>query len=121
MTLAAAIPSPVVAKVERMREALLDLSNRNQLLNFKHSERSRMHIRVIDELPEFLFERLVGGRELRFKAFERPVAKLDPNGGGPDASGKPTPLASAPGEAPVTASSLAGPRWHEVTSQPGMA
>jgi hypothetical protein len=120
MTLAAAIPSPVIAKVERMREALLDLSNRNQLLNFKHSERSRMHIRVIDELPEFLFERLVGGRELRFKAFERPTPKADPNAGGPDPSGKPAALTSAPGKAPVTAPSLAEPRWQDVAAALGI-
>jgi hypothetical protein len=68
---------PCAVKVERMREALLDLTNRNQLLNFRHSERSRSHIRVIDEIPEVLFERLVAGTRLRFKAFERKEPDTD--------------------------------------------
>ena len=44
-----------------LRDRLLDLSNRNRLLSFKHSERSRTHIRIIDELPDVLFAKLKDG------------------------------------------------------------
>ena len=54
--------------IQRLRQKLLDLSNRNRLLNFRHSDRSRTHIRVIDELPDFLHQRLGGGDDLIFKA-----------------------------------------------------
>ncbi len=36
--------------LEKLREKLLDLSNRNSLLNFRHRERSKTHIRIIEEL-----------------------------------------------------------------------
>jgi hypothetical protein len=62
------------ARVERLRERLLDLSKKNGLLNFRHSERSRTHIRVIDEVPEFLFDRLIGGGFFTFKPIPRPPA-----------------------------------------------
>lgn len=54
--------------VERYRSKLLDTSKRNGLISFKHSERSRQHIRVIDELPNFLYEELLEGKTLSFSA-----------------------------------------------------
>ena len=33
-----------------LREKLLDLTRRNRTLNYKHSDRARTHIRVIDEI-----------------------------------------------------------------------
>ena len=39
-----------------LREKLLDLTRRNRTLNYKHSDRARTHIRVIDEIPDYLFE-----------------------------------------------------------------
>ncbi|MCC6526068.1 MAG: DUF4011 domain-containing protein, partial [Polyangiaceae bacterium] len=57
------------------RRRLLDLSNRNRLLNFKHSNRARTHIRVIDEQPEFLYRTIVEGRTLAFRAVPEPAAK----------------------------------------------
>lgn len=51
-----------------LRSRLLDLSNRNKLLNFKFSERSRTHVRIIDELPDVLFRRLGEGKSLTFKS-----------------------------------------------------
>ncbi len=51
---------------------LLDLSNRNALLNFRHSERALTHIRIIDELPDFLFGSLLDGNGLTFKSLPEP-------------------------------------------------
>jgi very-short-patch-repair endonuclease len=44
--------------IARLRLKLVDLTNRNRLLNFKFSETSRKSIRVVDELPDALFSRL---------------------------------------------------------------
>jgi len=62
-------------RLKGLRDKLLDLSNRNRLLSFKHSERSRTHIRLIDELPDVLFAKLKDGQKLRFKALPEPDSK----------------------------------------------
>ena len=54
--------------VERYRAKLLDTSRRNNLIAFKHSDRSRQHIRVIDELPHFLYGNFLEGKTLTFRA-----------------------------------------------------
>jgi len=54
--------------IEKYRSRLLDTSNRNKLISFDHGERSRQHIRVIDELPDFLYNKFLDGRKLTFKA-----------------------------------------------------
>lgn len=61
------------AVVRRYRSTLLDLSSRDPLVNFRHSERSRSHIRVVDEIPELLFSKLEAGRELAFETAPDPV------------------------------------------------
>jgi very-short-patch-repair endonuclease len=48
----------------KAREKLIDLSLRNGMLNFKHSETSTRHVRLIDEKLEFLAETLTNGRSL---------------------------------------------------------
>jgi hypothetical protein len=63
----------VEKQVERLREQLLDLSNRNRLLNFKHPQKSRKQVRVIDELPSVLYERLLSGKTFRFKPVDEPA------------------------------------------------
>ena len=60
--------------LEESRRRLLDLTNRNRLLNFRHSDSSRTHIRVIDELPEILHETLGSGRALTFRPVAEPAA-----------------------------------------------
>lgn len=50
--------------VQQYRSRLLDLSSRNPLISFRHSERSRTHVRVIDEIPEVLFSKLEAGNQL---------------------------------------------------------
>lgn len=58
--------------VQRYRTKLLDLSSRNPLINFRHSERSRSHIRIVDEIPEILFSKMESGRELTFASIPDP-------------------------------------------------
>ncbi len=54
--------------IEKYRAKLLDTSRRNSLISFNHSERSRQHIRVIDELPDFLYGEFLNGKKLTFRA-----------------------------------------------------
>ena len=46
------------AALAKLRIKLLDLTNRNRLLNFRFSETSRKLVRVVDALPDELFRRL---------------------------------------------------------------
>ena len=59
-------------RVADLRERLLDLTTRNRLLNYKHSDRSRTHVRVIDELPDVLYKKLQEGRSMAFKPLPQP-------------------------------------------------
>src|SRR5712692_8488731 len=54
----------------RMRLRLLDLTTRNRLLSFRHTKKSSL--RVVDELPDQLFNQLRDGGELVFKPVPRP-------------------------------------------------
>jgi len=62
----AAINEFVNTAIQQYRQKLLDLSSRNPLISFRHSERSRSHIRVVDEVPELLFNRLSTSRQMTF-------------------------------------------------------
>jgi len=62
----------VRATIEKLRAKLLDLSLSNRLLNFKPSEKSKNHIRIIEEIPETLFAKLEAGKELNFAWIEEP-------------------------------------------------
>jgi len=53
--------------VEIYRKKLLDTSKRNNLVSFRHSERSRLHVRLIDELPDFLYSQFLDGKFFQFK------------------------------------------------------
>ncbi len=61
-----AVDEFVKKSIQQFREKLLDLSSRNPLLNFRHSERSRSHLRVVDEIPEIFFQRLSTPAKLTF-------------------------------------------------------
>ena len=52
--------------VEKYRTKLLDTGKRNPLISFSHSERSRQHVRIIDELPNFLYAQLLDGKTFTF-------------------------------------------------------
>ncbi len=55
-----------------LRERLLDLTGRNKLLNFRHS--SAGCLRVVDEVPDQLFETLIGGGAFMFDPVPIPNA-----------------------------------------------
>lgn len=56
--------------LDRLRSKLIDLSNRNKLLNFKHSKRSSL--RIVDELPDFITKSLLEGKEFEIVAIPTP-------------------------------------------------
>lgn len=70
--------------IAKLRLKLVDLTNRNRLLNFRFSDSSRKYVRVIDEVPELLYTRLTSedgkrGR-LYFVALPEPTdAEVDPD------------------------------------------
>ena len=45
---------------EKLRERLLDLTNRNRMLNYKISERSKSQLRIVDEVLEGVYSQMVG-------------------------------------------------------------
>jgi len=69
--------------LESLRKRLLDLSKRNKLLNFRHSNKSSL--RVVDELPDELFRRLtVQEAKLAFKPVPDPEQKTNDELNTPD-------------------------------------
>src|SRR5450755_2705090 len=62
--------SDSAAVLERLRTRLLDLTLLNRLLNFKQT--GARVVRVIDELPDQLFERLCAGAELELISVPEP-------------------------------------------------
>ncbi len=68
----ASIDGFVTQVIQQYRKKLLDLTGRNPLISFRHSDRSRSHIRIIDETPEKLFEKLVSGKQLFFEPLPDP-------------------------------------------------
>ncbi len=62
----------IAGRLRELRKKLLDLTNRNRLLSFKHSDRARTHVRVIDELPDILYEKLSDGDRLVFRSLGSP-------------------------------------------------
>jgi Protein of unknown function (DUF4011) len=55
-----------------LRRRLLDLRNSNRLLNFKFSDRTRTHVRIVDELPNVLYGNLIDGKKLTFVSLPDP-------------------------------------------------
>jgi hypothetical protein len=49
-----AMQAMVKQGILRAREKLIDLTQRNGMLNFRHSETSTRHVRIVDQNPEFL-------------------------------------------------------------------
>lgn len=67
-------PSEIPDSLEKLRSRLLDLSARNRLLNFSHA-RSKRFVRIIDELPDHLFESLADEKAMRFAAVPEPTER----------------------------------------------
>lgn len=55
--------------LEVLRRKLLALNRRNALLNYRHPKAS---LRIIDELPDFLFKQLLDGRSFKILPIKRP-------------------------------------------------
>ncbi|MGH9661129.1 MAG: DUF4011 domain-containing protein, partial [Bryobacteraceae bacterium] len=69
--LSAEFPSGgTAAGLETMRARLLDLTNRNRLLNFRHTRASC--IRIVDADPDTIFTRLLNGEEIPFRPVPEP-------------------------------------------------
>jgi hypothetical protein len=62
--------------LERIRARLLDLTNRNRLLNFRHSTRSTLNI--VGTYPNIVFDALIEGENLNFRPVPEPPASLTP-------------------------------------------
>jgi hypothetical protein len=62
--------------IGKLRLKLLDLTNRNRLLNFKLTASSNKFVRVVDEIPGHLYSRLTGetasSAKLYFAALPQP-------------------------------------------------
>jgi hypothetical protein len=67
----AACPS-ILTALDNLRRRLLDVTNSNRLLNYRHTSKSCLQI--VDELPDELFQRLMDGDKLAFI----PVPDPDP-------------------------------------------
>src|SRR3954471_19523109 len=66
----------IKAGLERIRLRLLDLTNRNRLLNFRHTEKSSL--RVVNELPDELFYKLTNNAEMLFAPVPKPARQSVP-------------------------------------------
>src|SRR6266403_382024 len=70
--------------IAKLRLKLLDLTNRNRLLNFKFTDASKKYVRVVDEIPGHLYSKLTGDNakdaRLYFAALpEPPPDEVDPD------------------------------------------
>ena len=64
------------AAIAKFREKLLDLSNRNNFINLSLNPRSNKNIRLIDELPNRIYQQLSSGEE--FELISLPLPKDEP-------------------------------------------
>ena len=58
--------------IAKFREKLLDLSNRNNLINLSFNPRSNRNIRLIDELPNQIYQKLIDNIELEIISLPSP-------------------------------------------------
>ncbi|XXF76308.1 DUF4011 domain-containing protein [Myxococcaceae bacterium GXIMD 01537] len=68
----------LLTELERQRTRLLDLSASNRLLHFRHT--TRTSLRLVDELPGVIFERLSNHRALTFLPVPEPERESPPEG-----------------------------------------
>ncbi len=97
------------AHVDDLRRRLLDLKTSNPLLSFRHSPRSRRHVRLIDEVPEQVWEALRSGKTMSFEALPEPPPPSRPEPPARPASGTATTEASAGPEAATTEAATTEP------------
>jgi very-short-patch-repair endonuclease len=61
--------------LSKIRNRLLDLTSRNRLLNFPFPPPKKLSLQIVDELPEILYNRLLDGDSLIFKAVPEPKSE----------------------------------------------
>jgi len=63
--------------IAKLRKKLLlgSTTNRNKLINFKHSDRSRGQVRIVDEMPDFVYSRLFDEKSFIFKPLPEPESE----------------------------------------------
>jgi len=61
--------------IKSLRNKILvgSTTNRNRLINFKHSERKRDQIRIVDELPDEIYKDLIAGKSFVFRPLPEPT------------------------------------------------
>lgn len=62
--------------IEKLRGRLLDLTGRNPSISFRHKNSSRTQLRVIDEVPDLLFSRLLNLKDFEIRGI--PIPDLEP-------------------------------------------
>jgi hypothetical protein len=60
--------------IKKLRDKILigSTTNRNRLINYKHNDKRRDQVRIVDELPNQVFERLSNGDEFIFRSLPEP-------------------------------------------------
>jgi very-short-patch-repair endonuclease/DNA polymerase III delta prime subunit len=58
--------------IKKFQDKLLDLSARNKLLNFKFLEKARTQIRIVNDAPDRIYQRLNEGRKLGLQTLPEP-------------------------------------------------
>ena len=48
-------------EIQKLADRIIDLSKRNRMINTKFSSRSKIHFRIIDEIPDLLYKKLSKG------------------------------------------------------------
>ena len=64
----------LLEKLSKFQDKLLDLSKRNKMINSNFQSRAKTHFRIIDEIPDFLYDKL-SKDNMEFK----PLPPLDEN------------------------------------------
>src|SRR5262245_7150839 len=67
----------VAAGLEKVRLQLLNLGNRNRLLNFP-TKPSKQFLRIIDAIPDVVFNKLRNSQELIFRSVPKPPKDSEP-------------------------------------------
>lgn len=65
----------VQSAVDKLRSKLLDLSGRNSLISFRHSDRSRRQVRIVDLTPDTAFQMLEDGKSIEIAALPLPTSE----------------------------------------------
>ena len=49
----------IIEKLNKFKDKLMDLSKRNKMINSNFQSSSKTHFRIIDEIPDLLYEKLL--------------------------------------------------------------